>query len=346
MITDTDRDSCTIHYHLTNVKMSGRPLGKNMSTMRKFKTSLLLPILIILGLTQMIVKETHLARELLSIQEGIKRDIVGKLLPKQYIKRPIPNCMVFLHIPKCGGRTSDSFLRSISEGIMKFKRQSNYKSQHATDIQKWQVNQTYTLGHFTTILFEMQPKFRQCFKVTILREPVDRAISAFFFHGHKHAEIDSCLKIEGNISGSTHQTKRNSPGSRCMLSWQYANDMTRQLAGRPDTKWNQYAIDRYSYSSVNGTHLDHAKTNLLKYFDAVCFMHKLPSCVEKVLEAFQVQKNNATLDLSLVYTNKTTNKFKTGSRPASLDSAALEKFRRVNKLDIELYDWALSNILH
>mmetsp|Transcript_38679 Transcript_38679/g.81333 ORF Transcript_38679/g.81333 Transcript_38679/m.81333 type:complete len:320 (+) Transcript_38679:390-1349(+) len=266
---------------------------------------------------------------------------------QEMMNRTLPKCMVFLHIPKTGGRTVNFFLENLADRFMKFKRQGT-SAKPSLNITDLEVNQTYTMGHFTTLLFEKQPSFRDCFKMTVLREPVDRAISAFFFHNHVSEEIGQCLNAGGNNDTNITATKEGVEG--CKFQWQYSNDMTRRLAGFPDTEWNICRENKYWAARPNRTHLDHAKENLQKYFDAVCFLHELPLCVDKVLEAFRLDRmdirlKSARLKLSLSrMTTNSNSKTKTKSRPYSLDDEAMEKFRNVNEHDIELYNWALSNV--
>lgn len=89
-----------------------------------------------------------------------------------------PPCLVFLHVPKVGGRTVEEVLNKVAEQ-MGF-RLVNIYSKDFTRPLKMVANGTVTTGHFTTALFDLNPNMTQCYAMTVLREPVDRAISAFF----------------------------------------------------------------------------------------------------------------------------------------------------------------------
>lgn len=169
------------------------------------------------------------------------------------------------------------------------------------------------------------------------------------------ARIDARKK---NLVGATQ---------RCKLFWQYSNDMTLRFAGLPELPWKSWEMSEkgrkfrrdkvqhqqayeqtrrkstFSIASIpqtNETHLARAKDNIQNYMGLVCFLHDLPSCAERILAAFQLRSASETIDLSIMSTNKTT-KYKTKSRPDELDLKELHKFRKANRFDQALYDWAL-----
>lgn len=248
----------------------------------------------------------------------------------------VPKCLVFFHLPKCAGRSLIEFLESVALGVMNFTEQRTYvhkpadRNMKLTDLQ---ANNTFTLGHFTTILFRDRPDFRDCFKLTVMREPVDRAISAFYFHGKNKYHLDRCLSAK-----SDHRA--------CTYHWQYSNDMTRQLGGSRDRKWNTYFEHVINVPPSNGTDLENAKAALIKYFDLVCFMNDLPSCADSVLNAFHLNRSDARLTEGLSHMTATLKEksFATKTRPNQLDNRSITLFRDANNLDLELYEWAVENI--
>lgn len=271
-------------------------------------------------------------------------------------RKPLPTCMVFLHIPKSGGRTVVSFLKNVT-AIMGFERQRIYgrKGTRIKQPKDLRVNYTFTLGHFTSRIFREKPDLLGCFRITLLREPVDRAISAFFFHEHEYHDIDLCLNAmnvdENNATNERGDTsERRLPSfhasrTRCRSNWQYSNDMTRRLAGMNDTNWNTRNENKYHAAIPTHVHLTHAKTNLVKYFDLVCYMHELESCAMRIMQTFQIREVSDELQAALSHmTMNKESKFKTKSRPDSLNDEDMRKFREANKIDSKLYDWALKNV--
>jgi hypothetical protein len=69
----------------------------------------------------------------------------------------------------------------------------------------------------------MIPSLNLCYKVTVLREAVDQAQSAFFYLNHMLLEIDECFF-----------------DTYCKYMGQLSKAMVRQLANIPPTKWNTY----------------------------------------------------------------------------------------------------------
>lgn len=365
--------------------------------------------------------------EVESLYEMSQTDLQDEeMTPAQ--QRP-PKCLVNLHIPKVGGRTVGNFLHEVAN-ITGFERYTLYGHQGEQDLgdvlsgkragnnsassaddqdSNTMIHQDYhqnimVQGHFTTRIFAVYPQLEECLIMTVLRQPVDRVISAFFFHNHRRPDIVKCLSPENyNPSNGTEnatldnsaEPELSSPGliiqrgnstslvsdttidprrakqqlararmrkggnnrSRCKLFWQYMNDVTLRFAGLPELPWKSWEMSGSSprknlhrgvkrvapfpVSSIprmNETHLAEAKDNMKKYLGLVCFLHDLPSCAERILQAFQL--DSSEVDDSIMNTNKTT-RFKTKSRPDKLKENELEMFRGANQLDQELYDWAL-----
>mmetsp|Transcript_42654 Transcript_42654/g.103161 ORF Transcript_42654/g.103161 Transcript_42654/m.103161 type:complete len:450 (+) Transcript_42654:151-1500(+) len=383
----------------------------------------------------------------------------------------VPKCLVNLHIPKVGGRTVGTFLQQVVnltgfekyplyghpgeqalEDIVQAKRSLiNERLQNSTtttdnnqeDATRSHVFENFLVqGHFSARIFEIYPELKECLVMTVLRQPVDRAISAFFFHNHKRYQIDSCLSwknynqrdneattaaaaaaaangnrqleddessraglviqrgnatilmsqqeddtamkraamgAKGRLVRARMDARKNNHGGgavqrRCKLFWQYSNDMTLRFAGLPELPWKTWEMSekgrkfrkdyrnqelerarlqkkKLSVSSiprVNESHLARAKENMKNYMGLVCFLHDLPSCAERILQAFQLSATTTTdddenenkIDVSMMTTNKTT-KFKTQSRPDQLEEEELQKFQEANRFDQALYDWAL-----
>eukprot|EP00980_Cylindrotheca_fusiformis_P013027 scaffold3254_cov98-Cylindrotheca_fusiformis.AAC.8 len=247
-----------------------------------------------------------------------------------------PKCFVNLHLPKVGGRTIESFVYQISlhPKINHPRRYRLYGQRLNPQILRGRF---LLVGHFTTRLLDLTPYLRECFVMTALREPVDRAISAFFFHGHTTDEIDRCL-----LHSRSSVT--------CKLYWQYSNDMTRYFAGMQNIPWNTYEISTgKSYAlpvpTPNNTSLEDAKQKLDDYFDLVCFLDDLPTCAEQLLQIFPLGTGKGGVNMSNMTKNKD-NTFRTAERPDALQDNDMKKFQDANAMDEELYQWAVSKFQH
>jgi hypothetical protein len=248
-----------------------------------------------------------------------------------------PTCFVNFHIPKVGGRTVGTFLNQvlISGSALNFSKYRLYGFDTDTMWPKNNTNRIYVQGHFSTEIFRVHPELQECFAMTVLRQPVDRAISAFFYHNHQPSQLDYCLSSEVN--------KR----TRCRNYWQYSNDMTLRLAGPKEVHWKSSVVGEHAgplldpVLRANESHLADAKRNLKQYFDVVCFLHDLPSCANQILEAFHIDPSAAGIDLSMM-TESIDSKYKTKKRPTELEQDDMRKFQEANHLDLELYNWALS----
>lgn len=233
-----------------------------------------------------------------------------------------PNCLIFMHIPKSGG----SSLKVLLENITRTERYSleGVYSKTVRSPHPLKVNNTFIMGHFTTAIFQLRPEFLKCYKVTIIREPIERAISAFFFHGHQTHEVDYCLGREGI--------------NKCKLNWQYKNDLTRYIAGSPKTKWNTYLEYTYNSYPMNETHVSISKEHLKKYFDLVCFTTDLKSCARNITSTFQVNTENPSINLSFYDDRKKGVHF--NKEKPRLNQTLFDTFRIANSIDSELYKWA------
>lgn len=264
-----------------------------------------------------------------------------------------PQCLVFLHIPKVGGRTVTKFLKTVARARSIRRNRDVYnEDSHRLIPEMIQANRTFTKGHFTTRFFVLNPSMKQCYTLTVLREPVDRAISAFFYHGHKLKDVDLCLlnvddrhdlELSSVTSASDEKEECKYDDRR-----QYSNGIVRQLAGLQPENGNGF-LDT-SRRPANSTHLQLAKQNLDKYFDAVCFLDDLPRCMLKVMRDFgisQSEQRTYGLNVTKLSLNKD-NEFRTASRLAihELDDSTLLKFKASNHLDQELYEYARSRYGH
>lgn len=133
------------------------------------------------------------------------------LLAKLESQRP-PDCVVFYHIPKTGG---GGFSESRVKDLPGLKTWKHYESLPTAPPYEATVA-TLLQGHWTP-RFGTQWLRRNCLSVTMLRDAVEHAMSAFYFHGHETPQWERCLA--GDETGC---------GGCC--AEQYRDGQTRQLA--------------------------------------------------------------------------------------------------------------------
>lgn len=99
----------------------------------------------------------------------------------------------FIHIPKTGGTTVHSVLSN------NYNEKAFYPFRIPNE-QCPMIDHGVVSGHFSFQFFkEKDPDFDRSFFFTILRDPVDRVISEFFFLKEKGRKIDSPLSIHRNV---------------------------------------------------------------------------------------------------------------------------------------------------
>jgi hypothetical protein len=235
------------------------------------------------------------------------------------------DCLVFFHICKTAGSLfKDEYLKPLSKphgwvekpwyGYLGPKR----RKQDPPRPGPYNVSMFHS-GHYNRHFLNVT-KTERCKIMTILREPVDRAISAFYYHGHKTPEWDDCL-----FSDNANE--------HCLYAYQYSNDIVRLLAGQAPT-WDSYEIDVYRSVPVNETSVRLAQEFLLD-MDLVCFQDRLDECRRQTeaLLGFNSSKKYTDYPIGRKNVNH--------QRPKNLTDIVLNKVRAMNRWDIKLYDWAL-----
>jgi Sulfotransferase family len=249
-------------------------------------------------------------------------------------KKSRPPCLVVYHIPKTGGTTLEHYLRKLGQALQwdynnwdDFARKYPGRGPFLTKSgRKWDVrNRIIHEGHLTPH-FEKVTFTHTCAKLTVMRDPLERVISAFYFHkrdSHSLAEWENCLHTS------------------CWLDFEYRNDMTRRFAGR--TRWWN-SLDRRGYLDdyrnggldnemlINVTEDDlEATKERLRTLDAVCFLTNLKPCVD------QFVRNAFGLD-EVAWPSENLNKARRSKRDVTGELRV--EISEANQLDIRLYEWA------
>jgi Sulfotransferase family len=229
---------------------------------------------------------------------------------------------VFYHIPKSAGSSLDIILADLAKKSLRWKFTewySYYGRSKGADILpslKWNHSRIH-VGHVTPKFIDVTHTER-CKLISLLREPVDRAISAFYYHGHYTKEWDACLFSTNSSS--------------CQYHWQYNNDMVRILAGQSST-WDTNDATKYAETPVNRTSLVAAQQFLLN-LDLVCFQNQLETCVKHLKNLLGINASSTTA--TTIFRANVNRK-----RPFT-DDITHQKVVAMNSLDAELYEWALT----
>lgn len=242
-----------------------------------------------------------------------------------------PGCILFVHLPKAAGTTFGVFLKQI-QSKTGWRYPNWYK--YFDLFGNLQPPPFYTHaservihdGHITPGFLDLVDT-SSCFRVTILREPVDRAISNFYYHRLWHNR--------GNTSWITWDSCLNESATKaaCPSAKDYHNLLVRQYS--VVSTWNTFDKIAFRRLPVDRKSLQAAK-DFLKGMDAVCFMHDLQSCRERVAAgALPVNLRAQLLNTRASGAKKNAHKHE------NVTDEVRQRLVEANKLDIELYEWAV-----
>lgn len=167
------------------------------------------------------------------------------------------------------------------------------------------------IGHLT-MQFEQETQTQHCARMTLLREPVDRVISAFYYHMHKESDWEDCLQ------------------HNCRLWWEYTNDMTRRFMNHGAT-WNSYVVNKYVQNDpLTQQSYVEAQENL-KTFHFICFIENMRDCVLRMGQHYGVE-----LDLPAKLVENV------NKRRREVPDELKKRIAEHNSMDVSLYNWAKS----
>ena len=225
---------------------------------------------------------------------------------------PQTKTVIFFHIPKAAGTTlCDIFLRQyqaeeiyLLDGINFDQSQANFKQLSLEKKTKIKI----LMGHMYFGLHEYLPS--PATYVTMLRNPIDRAVSYYYFIRKVPGHPDFELIKEKNISLEDYC--RMGKINTC-------NGQTRFLSG---------TIESETYDSKI---LNIAKENLQRHFSVVGIQKRFD-------ESLLMLKKELAWKKMPFYYRRNTNRANSYKREISNSTrAVLEKY---NELDLELYEYA------
>lgn len=238
-------------------------------------------------------------------------------------------CLVVYHIPKTGGLTLGQHLESLADKLdwhtMTWYEKvcRAYGNSRPPQIRSYNESVIH-IGHLTPH-FEEVTHTQACYKMTLLREPVDRVISAFNFHLHQQYDWGPCLE------------------KRCRLWHEYHNDVVRRFAAR-GSAWHSFSLESYlgdqedKQDEMESSLLADAQRSL-ESLDFVCFLDNIRGCIEQVSRVlFQVTNGKGGPNKVLSFEDTVVNKNK---RRGRVSTTMKQHIAKANALDMQLYEWAL-----
>ncbi|KAN0037536.1 hypothetical protein ACTFIV_002887 [Dictyostelium citrinum] len=226
-------------------------------------------------------------------------------LPLDTSKPLLTTPYLFLHIPKCGGTTMYvHFSKHFKVGTLQ-----QWAHPNPTEYKKVQDSKNFIIGHFEMgihlILNEKEQKTYNY--MTMLRDPVDRVISNYFYHKHSPGDPQHIIARDNSIGNWLIKSPRGN------------NEMTRVLSGitikeEPVPTNETFNMALYHLRSM-----------------------KFVGITEKYSESLALLKFYTGLDNPNVSEKLKSLKF----RPTGITPDIIEKIKKRNWMDILLYEEAL-----
>lgn len=227
--------------------------------------------------------------------------------------------LLFLHIQKTGGT---SLRKAIEDKYGKHPRtkeigfpqpQNGYwLARDLTAKETLEISAYKAIyGHFSFGIHSLFPPPMEYCYVTLLREPVSRIVSLFYYIQHFYPDPRNGKNLEEFMSPSRDFQYHNKD-----------NGMTRALCGYP--AWIT------PFKGLKREHLLCAKENLRNYFSLVLLTERYDEGIELLSHAFQWQ-NPKKIEVNV------TPKY---PRVDEHSSTLIRQIKALNHLDMELYEFA------
>lgn len=233
--------------------------------------------------------------------------------PEEPLRRYWPRPLIFLHIPKAGGSTLQDFVLSHYPGGVFYRFTGDTKQwldfPSLSDRERGAMDAVVGHVHFGVHRYLPEPATY----MTMLRDPVDRVVSHFYYvlsdpahYLHKRIKDGGYTLLEFAITRVSHELD---------------NDQVRWL-----TEAHHFDVER-----VDRNLLEQAKWNLEHGIAALGLMERFDQSLRCFEAAFGWERRH-------VQERKNVNR----ERPplSEIDPAALQAIRDVNRYDVELYEFA------
>lgn len=221
-----------------------------------------------------------------------------------------PKKIIFDHLPKCGGSTLISFLKEQYSHEKTFENNKEKSIQEFKSfVQAKRHNFDLIVGHLVDELFDYIAP--ECIKTTLLREPVDRIISHYYFAKENKSHYLNSAIIDNNMSLEEYSTSG--------LSGELQNWYTLHFSG--------FTLSQLKENPNLG--LEKAFNNLTTNYDIVGVLDKFNDFIKQLTEKAYLSKE---------YNNKRVNITKEKLSRDDIPISTIKTIEEVNYLDIELYN--------
>ncbi len=234
-----------------------------------------------------------------------------------YGSQPGASCSLFLHLPKTAGTTLRNHVVENVSAVF-----THYSNQDWLDFvySRGLSNIDCFFGHFNygTHSLLKHRGYDQIKTFTMLRNPIERVISAYYYH-NALLPWKPCLQSGEGLCG------------------EYENDMVKRLSGlAPPNGYDLQALNqRLPYATTNHEHLALAKENLTRL------------TTFGITEQFEASITlfNAIFGWQGLPEKQVNHRHKLAAdrpRQSDLQTDVLDMIYEYNQLDLELYEYALS----
>ncbi|KAK5577160.1 hypothetical protein RB653_002098 [Dictyostelium firmibasis] len=227
-------------------------------------------------------------------------------LPLDTSKPLLTTPYLFLHIPKCGGTT---MYNHFSKHFNKAGTLQQWAHPNPSEYKKVQDSKNFIIGHFEMgihlILKEKEQKTHNY--MTMLRDPVDRVISNYFYHKHSPGDPQHIIARDNSIENWIIKSPRAN------------NEITRVLSG---ITINEEPIPSNETFNMALYHLRSMR---------------FVGITEKYSESLALFKFYTGLDNPNTNERLKFSKF----RPSGITTQIIENIKQRNWMDILLYEEAL-----
>lgn len=278
----------------------------------------------------------HVLGEHPKMIEEIKKIIPNQLSTsnkRKYYSRynsSSPSRYLFIHIPKTGGSLINGLIEQLflpEECLLFLFNDSFYTRYQYYSEANWLKKVRFFAGH---ISYDLTHLVGADYKITFLRNPIDRVLSHYFYYRKIHINCNLTIDFNGNpcplidYNLSWEEDLLRHLAAPTLKSLEFINLQTWQLAfniyNRPHEIWSDREV------------LEMAKQHL-DDFNFVGIYERLNSDLARLFQEQgwklpeQLERVNATVERKQI---------------SEIDSHVIDVIRSQNALDIELYDYALN----